>query len=119
MIETGRIEQKNIDKEKFTNLIEKVKNLKNGNHEITSGKFTLIFRYCTVEVGDLLKEEVQFPRLDPSANNNDVISLVFDAKGLSEKYITQIELRKTDNEYVIYIMPSREESIVNSFISSI
>jgi len=113
------IDKKYIEKELFTCLIEKVKNLNIGKYEIQAGKFTLIFRYCTVEVGYLLKEEAQFARLDPAANNDDVIALVFDVKGLSEKYITQVEFRKTEKEYIMYILPKREESIVNSFISSL
>lgn len=80
-----------------------------------NGKIELTFRYCTVKVGELLEEEIQFPVLNPNTENERVMSLVFDAKGLHNDFITEIELLRDQRTYSMYVIPQRNELEIETF----
>jgi hypothetical protein len=105
-----------INEKVFNSLINKVKELKPGERDIIlNAKIKLTFRYCIVKVGELMEDEVQFPVLNPETDNNKIISLVFDAKGLHNKFITEIEVLRENELYVMYVVPERNENDIKSF----
>lgn len=109
-----------MEKKQFDLLLCKVKQLRLGERKINlNKKITLILRYATVRLDNLIEDEVQFPRLDPDAKNEDVVSLVFDVTGLDPKYVTQVEFSREESEYVVYLVPNRPTEKVNSFLSEI
>ena len=105
-----------IGPKEFNFLLDKVKKLKEGERLIKlDDKISLVFRYCTVRVGGILEEKLMFPVLNPKTDNENVISLVFDAKGLHNDFITEIEVFRADKTYVMYIVPERESREIDSF----
>lgn len=97
-------------------MVDQVKMLKDGNRLINLGnKIQLVFRYCTVRVGDILEEDVQFPVLSKNTELGKITSLVFDAKGLHNEYVTEIEVFKENKSYLMYIVPSRNDSEIEFF----
>ncbi len=109
-----------MKKGQFDSLLSKVKQLRPGDREIKLNKdITLILRYVTVLLNDYIEDEVQFPRLDPNAKNEDVVSIVFDIKGLDPQYVTQVEFSREDSVYTVYIIPTRSANSVNSLLSEI
>ena len=105
-----------IKPEEFNFLLDKVKKLKKGERLIKlDDKVSLMFRYSKVRTGNIYKEELMFPVIDPKADNEDIVSLVFDAKGLHNDFITEIGVFREDKTYTMYIVPQREDAVINSF----
>ena len=105
-----------IGQKEFNFLLDKFKKLKDGERSIRlSDKLLLIFRYCVVKVDGILDEELKFPILNPKTDNEKVISLVFDAKGLHKDFITEIEVFKENKTYIMYIVPQRDDGEIDSF----
>lgn len=105
-----------IGEKEFNFLVDKVKDLKSGERTISlADKVQLFFRYCTVKVGDILEEEVQFPVLNKNTALDKITSLVFDAKGLHGEYVTEIEVFKENKSYLMYIVPHRDYAEIQSF----
>ena len=95
----------------FKLLLQKVK--KEGKSEFEINGYTFFFRYSTVKIGNVLKEEIQIPKLDANISDEDVESLVFDVIGLDNSYITQIEVTRSE----LYVIPSRSLEKIQSFQS--
>ena len=93
----------------FKLLLQKVK--KEGKSEFESNGYTFFFRYSTVKIGNVLKEEIQIPKLDANISDEDVESLVFDVRGLDDTFITQIEVTLDE----LYVIPSRSLDIIQTF----
>ena len=93
----------------FKLLLQKVK--KEGKSEFTIDVYRFFFRYANVQIGTLLKEEIQIPKLDANISDEDVESLVFDVIGLDNSYITQIEVTHAE----LYVIPSRPMEKIQSF----
>ena len=93
----------------FKLLLQKVK--KEGKSEFTIDVYRFFFRYANVQIGTLLKEEIQIPKLDANISDEDVESLVFDVIGLDDSYITQIEVTHAE----LYVIPSRSMEKIQSF----
>jgi hypothetical protein len=93
----------------FDLLLRKI--LEEGKNEFKIEEYTFFFRYSTVKVGTILKEEVQIPKLDKNVAVQDVLSLVCDVTGLDDSYITQIEVTRTD----LYVIPRRPTEKIESF----
>ena len=93
----------------FKLLLQKVK--KEGKSEFTIDMYRFFFRYANVQIGTLLKEEIQIPKLDANISDEDVESLVFDVIGLDNSYITQIEVTHAE----LYVIPSRPMEKIQSF----
>lgn len=93
----------------FELLLQKV--TKEGKSEFKIKKYTFFFRYSTVKIGTILKEEIQIPKLDANISDEDVESLVFDVIGLDNSYITQIEVTRSE----LYVIPSRPPEKIQSF----
>lgn len=109
-----------VNKDAFSWLLSRVKNLEPERREIDAGNgISLVFRYCTVRIGKTITEEVQFSRLDPRIGNDDVISLAFDLKGLHPDYVTQVEVTRENSSYIMYLIPDRDKNKVESFISQL
>jgi hypothetical protein len=105
-----------IGQKEFNFLLEKVKKLKDGERWVKlDDKVSLFFTYCAVRVGKILEELNVFPILDPETDNENVISLVFDATGLHSEFITEIEVFRSGETYVMYIIPERESREIDSF----
>jgi hypothetical protein len=105
-----------IGPDEFNFLLKKVKSLKNGERIIKiNEKISLQFRYCIVRLEGIFEEELKFPVLNPKTKDEDVISLVFDAKGLNDEYITEIEVFREKESYVMYIVPERDNKEIESF----
>lgn len=117
--------QVKINKKGFEALLKLVKEMQKDDRREkiigseVKGQYKLSFRYCTVHVDGFAEEELDFPSLDPSVKNDDVISLVFDVVGLDEKFITQIDVVRESEGYEIYLVPDRSEDEVNKFLSEI
>ncbi len=105
-----------IDKKEFDSLIRKVKEL-NGAREIRlDDNIRLKFRYCTVMIDDIpLKEVVEFPVMSPGVNEKNVVSMVFDAEGLHNEYLTELEFVRDDNSYYLYVTPKRDKEVLEKF----
>ena len=93
----------------FELLLQKV--TKEGKSEFKIKKYTFFFRYSTVKIGTILKEEIQIPKLDANISDEDVESLVFDVRGLDDTFITQIEVTLDE----LYVIPSRSLDIIQTF----
>lgn len=107
-------------KDYFLYLLKKVEDLKPNKREIDlGGGFILIFRYGVVTVGTAVQEEVEFPVIGPGTDDSKVKSLVFDAIGFNDKYITQVEIIKEDDKYELFITPNREEGKVKAFMENL
>ena len=105
-----------IEQKEFNFLLDKVKNLKDGERTIKlDDRISLFFRYSTVRVAGIVKQELMFPVLDPEADNENVISLVFDAKGLYNDFITEIEVFRAGKNYLMFIIPPREAKEIDYF----
>ena len=105
-----------IGPKEFNFLLDKVKKLKEGERLIKlDDKISLVFRYCTVRVGKPLEELNVFPVFDSETDNENVVSLVFDATGLHGEFITEIEVFRSGETYVLYIIPERERKEIDSF----
>lgn len=105
-----------IKPEEFNFLLDKVKKLKKGERLIKlDNEISLMFRYSKVRTGNIYKEELMFPVLDPKTDRGEVVSLVFDAKGLHNNFITEIGVFREDKTYTMYIIPQREDAVINSF----
>lgn len=108
-------------KNEFNFLVQKVKELnkgKAGKHEIKLGNLIFIFRYATVE-SDISGEAMQFRALDPDTPIDTIVSLVFDVKGLSGEYITEVEVFRDGNSYFMYVVPDRNENQIKKLESTI
>lgn len=108
----------------FDALLKLVKKMEaGGKNEIkipsNDPTYTLIFRYCTVHIEGFAEEEVEFSNLDPSIEDNNVISLVFDVIGLEDHHITQVEFVREGQEYPIYVIPDRSKDKIDTLISTI
>ncbi len=104
-----------IQAKEFNLILEKVKQLQPGNRSIKVGNAELIFRYGIVIIDGMLTERVQFSVVDPATPSENVISLVFDVKGLNAKFNTEIEFYKENDEFQMYIIPSRDNSAIERF----
>ena len=105
-----------IESTEFNFLLDKVKKLKKSERLIKlDDKVSLIFRYSKVRTGNIYKEELMFPVLDPKTDNEEIVSLVFDAKGLYNNFITEIGVFREDKTYTMHIVPQREDAVINSF----
>ena len=105
-----------IKPEEFNFLLDKVKKLKKGERLIKlDNEISLMFRYSKVRTGNIYKEELMFPVLDPKTDSGEVVSLVFDAKGLYNNFITEIGVFREDKTYTMHIVPQREDTVINSF----
>ena len=93
----------------FELLLQRV--AKEGKSEFKIDGYTFFFRYSTVKIGTVLKEEIQIPKLDANISDEDVESLVFDVIGLDDSYITQIEVTRDE----LYVIPSRPLEKIQSF----
>jgi hypothetical protein len=97
----------------FKSLLQKV--AKEGNNKFKIKEYTFFFRYSTVRIGTVLKEEFQLPELDTNISEDDVLSLVFDVTGLDDLYITQMEVTRD----ALYIIPTRSKDKIESFENSV
>lgn len=105
-----------IESTEFNFLLDKVKKLKKSERLIKlDDKISLMFRYSKVRTSNIYKEELMFPVLDSKTDNENIVSLVFDAKGLYNNFITEIGVFREDKTYTMYIVPQREDVVINSF----
>ena len=93
----------------FKLLLQKVK--KEGKSEFTIDMYRFFFRYANVQIGTLLKEEIQIPKLDANISDEDVESLVFDVIGLHESFTTEVEITRA----MLYVIPDRLMETVKAF----
>lgn len=104
-----------VNEEIFATLLKDIKRLKPKSKEIRLGsKFTLIFRYCMVEIGDTIRDEVQLTKIEDNVKPEDVKSIVFDVRGLDRDYITQVSISREENKFMAYILPDRDEKDLKS-----
>ena len=92
----------------FKLLLQKVK--KEGK-EFSIDAYEFIFRYANVQIGTLLKEEIQIPKLDANISDADVESLVFDVIGLHDSFTTEVEITRA----MLYVIPDRLMETVKAF----
>ena len=105
-----------IESKQFDFLLEKVKKLKDSERWIKlDDRVSLLFTYCVIRVGKILEELKVFSVLDPETDNENVVSLIFDATGLHSEFITEVEAFRSGEAYVLYIIPEREHKQIDSF----
>jgi len=113
------ISQEDI-KSLFEYLIDKIKNLKPNQKEISIGDYTFILRYIIVriELEEGIYDEVEFSRLNPKATEKDianVVKLVFDVRGFYKDYLTEFVITKDK----LSISPGRDTQHIKNIINII
>lgn len=107
------ITEMEITEKQFNGIIKKVKRIKN-SRLFNCGKYTSTFRYVMVKDN---AGATQFLRLDPKANNDDVIQIVFDVVGLEKDYITQMSFtREKDGTFKLLYFPERKKELLDEFL---
>ena len=97
----------------FTLVLNKV--TKEGKTEFQIDKYTFLFRYSTVKIGTVLKEEIQIPKLDANISDEDIESIAFDVKGINGSYITEVEITRN----IMYVIPDRPMEKIRLFLKTI
>jgi hypothetical protein len=115
----NNITQEDI-KSLFEYLINKIKNLKPNQKEISIGDYTFILRYIKVriELEEGIYDEVEFSRLNPKATEKDIsniIELVFDVRGFYKDYLTEFVITKDS----LSISPERDTQHIKNIINII
>jgi len=115
----NNISQEDI-KSLFEYLINKIKNLKPNQKEISIGDYTFILRYIIVriELEEGIYDEVEFSRLNPKATEKDianVVKLVFDVRGFYKDYLTEFVITRNS----LNISPERDTQHIKNIINII
>ena len=110
------ITKKDVENILFKKIIGHFKRQKVGKNFIEFGKYSLIFRYGIMKIG---QKEVEFNSFTPNIKIGNIESLVFDVNGLDKNYMTQIEIVKEDENYTIYTMPNRDRNVIDDFVKEI
>jgi len=104
----------------FEYLIDKIKNLKTNQKEISIGDYIFILRYIIVriELEEGIYDEVEFSRLNPKATEKDianVVKLVFDVRGFYKDYLTEFVITRNS----LNISPERDTQHIKNIINII